>query len=200
VNDCCAIGVDFNETVGYMKRKKREVPVDVVANQIDATFQRILEENGLARWNRDEMLENLRRMDLSPEEKVARGMTIAMCLGIDSPGNYLAQDITTQEQLDATLETMMREGSKMSTIMKKGLRKAALSIRRRGGPGRSPILNSTEIGLLCDQVAAFIRQKYSTKKSCEETAKLSPTLLGGKKVGARTIQKYWDEREKYPSK
>jgi hypothetical protein len=171
-----------------------------VANQIDATFQQILEENGLARWNRAEMLENLRRMDISPEEKVARGMTIAMCLGIDSPGEYLAKEIKTQKQLDTTLETLRREGPKMSTILKKGLRKAALSIRRRGGPGRSPILKPGEIVILLDQAAAFMRLGFSHKKSYEETAKVSPTLLRGKKVGARTIQKYWLDREKYPSK
>jgi hypothetical protein len=194
VNDSCAIGAAF------MKEKKRAVRVKDVANQIDSTFQEILEENGLARWDRAEMLENLRRMDLSPEEKVVRGMTIAMSLGIDSPGKYLAKYIKTQEQLDMTLADMRRKGSKMSTIMKKGLRGAALSLPRRGGPGRRPILTPREIGILLDQVAVFIRQGFSNKQSYEETAKLSPRLLKGKKVGARTIQKYWPDREKYSGK
>jgi len=179
--------------------RSRTVPAKVVAQKIDETWQSILAENGLALWGSSELLGLLKRADLPPETRVAKGMTLAMTLGIESPGKYLAKKIKTQEQLENVLLTMRQVGNKMPSMLRKGLKVAGRSLPRRGGPGRQKSLTDQEAATLCDHVARFHRTGLSIKDSLKEAAALCPKLFNGKTVGVRTLQSYWIKRDKLPS-
>ena len=180
--------------------RSRTVPTKVVAQKIDETFQAILADNGLALWSSSELLALLNRADLPPETRVANGMTLAMTLGIESPGKHLAKQIKTQEQLEKVLLTMRQAGNKMPSILRKGLKQAGRSLPRKGGPGRQRSLTDQEAATLCDQVARFHRMKYPIKAALKMAADLCPKLFNGKTVGVRTLQTYWVNRDKLPSK
>jgi hypothetical protein len=180
-------------------KEPQKVSEAVIKQTIDDTFRQVLEENSLALWTPNAMLDLLRRMDLSPDEKVVQGMTIAQTLGIDSPGEYMTKVIKTQEQLDAAVEALRGEGRKIPTFLRKAYKQAGQSLPRRGGPGRSALLTPQEAAIMCDQVSLFYREKNSLKKSLQMAAELSPKLLGGKKVGPRTLHKHWIKRDEYPA-
>jgi hypothetical protein len=181
-------------------KKKRTVSAAVVEKQIDEAFQKVLEENNLALWSREEKLDLLKRMDLSPEEKIVQGMSLAATLGIESPGKHLATLIETQEELDEALKTLRSDGRKIPTVFRRGLKMASNSLPRRGGPGRKELLTPAEATIMCDQISTFNRQKHSLKKCLEMASELSPKLLHGKTVSPRTLHKHWIKRDTYPSK
>lgn len=177
--------------------KERTISEEEVKQKIDKVFREILQENHMALWSPAQMLEMLRDMKLSPEEKIVEGMTLGMTIGLESPGAYLANRIETPEQLDETLKTMRRLGAKWPTMLRTGLKAAADTLARRGGPGCNTILTKEEAAIICDQIAAFIRQKHSVRKSLKMASELCPKLFGGKTASPRTLATLWGKRDEY---
>jgi len=180
-------------------KKPKKLTEAEVARRLDETFHKILEENGLLLWSPDELKEMLKSVHISPNTKLARGLSIGAMIGLSSAGKKVAPLIKTEEQLDRALQAMRQQGDKIPTMMRKAAKEMTLMLPRRGGPGRQPKLTAEEKSLMCDLIASFIRQKMKLKPALAKASEQAPGMLGGKKVSARTLQKAWDERDKIPS-
>jgi len=123
--------------------------------------------------------------------------TIAFTLG--KTGRNAIQknvrNIRTEADLMRAVEQIRAQSEVMPSALRKAMKTLAVTLPRRGGPGRKPKLSAEEAGRACDHIATFIRQKYSVRGALERTAELSVGLLG-KKVSARTLQKAWKDRHK----
>ena len=177
-----------------MKRSKR-LPRREVEKKLDEAWQEALKEINLVA-SPAEANKVLKETNLGLNEVVARGLTIGMAFGLRGMGKELARrdQVTTQEQLDKTLGEIKRMANDMPTAIRKAARIISSALPRRGGPGRQPKLKPIQASQACDQIAAFIRRKHKLKEALQEVAKLTPILFG-KKVGTRTLQKAWDNRE-----
>jgi hypothetical protein len=131
---------------------------------------------------------------------VGRGMTFGMALEMRNWGKDLAKkrQIKDEQQLSKAIQDLKRTGDELPTLMRKAMKELATKLPRKGGPGRLPKLNPKEAAQACDQIALFIRQKYTLKEALQKVADLSASLFG-KKVGARTLQKAWDKRGQHPT-
>ncbi len=169
---------------------------DEIAKRIDAAWHEVLEENGLA-FDKSDFMEALKQIDLSPETAIAKGLTIGAAIGLTSAGKQIAHQIKDEKQLDDVLQDMRTNGTKIPSLLRRAVKEMTQTLPRRGGPGRKPKLSPKEARIMCDQISLFIRQKNSLKKSLQLTSNLAPSLLNGKKVGARTLQNAWKERDLY---
>ena len=167
-----------------------------IAKRVDDTWQEVLQENKLV-WSKADISKMLLHIDVPPETAIARGMTIGAAIGLTSAGKRIAGHIKSEEQLLRVLQEMRSSGSKIPSILRKASKEMLKALPRRGGPGRQPKLSPREASLMCDQIALFIRQKNSLKKSLQRASELSPSILKGKKVGSRTLQKAWDKRDEH---
>jgi hypothetical protein len=126
------------------------------------------------------------------DQNLKAGMAFALrILGTD---HLKKKNIKTEEQFAKACEELRVWKEKMPTAIRKATRDLAKALPRRGGPGRQPILNSDEAAKACDHIAMFIRQNHTLKEALQKMAQSSESLLG-KKVGARTLQKFWDKRD-----
>jgi|HubBroStandDraft_6_1064221.scaffolds.fasta_scaffold257464_1 hypothetical protein len=103
--------------------------------------------------------------------------------------------IRTEDELAAAFQRMEEVREQMPTATRKALKEFSKMLPRRGGPGRQPKLNRSEASKACDHIAMFMRHGNTLKEALVRMAESSPTLVG-KKVGARTLQKAWDNRDK----
>jgi hypothetical protein len=106
--------------------------------------------------------------------------------------------IRTQDDLTSAIQRMEEVSEKMPSATRKALKELSKMLPRRGGPGRQPKLNRSEASKACDHISTFIRQGQPLKHALVMLAEKSSPLLG-KKVGARTLQKFWDNRVKLTS-
>jgi len=173
-------------------RHLRGGDLDQLLEEETQAWRETLEAAGL-KWSFAEVKKIMKAMNLTPEVRAARGLTIGMALGLGGIGKGLAKNIKTQEQFEKALQQINRAGEQMPTMIRKATKELARSLPRRGGPGRQPKLTPKESAQMCDQIALYIRQKHNLKEALQKVAELTPTLLG-KKVGARTLQKAWDKR------
>jgi hypothetical protein len=170
-----------------------------IVRRVDEEWSQMLERSGLG-WSRVAAKKMLRAMDLPPETIVAYGVTWGAALGLSSLGDEIAHEVKSQEQLEEVLQGMRERGEEMPTLFRKAVKDVVRALPRRGGPGRQPKLSPKEASLMCDQISLFIRQKMKLKQALQKASELSPSLLGGKKVSPRTLQKAWDSRDKFPYK
>lgn len=166
------------------------------AKYLDETWRTILSENGID-LDPAELSHILTKSGLSLDTVVAHGLTIGAAVGLRSIGDRFVQDVKTRQQLDIVLLHMREAGDKLPSILRKASKQMVLGLRRNGGPGRKPKLSPREAVLMCDQIAAFIRTKCSLKQALQMASELSPSLLDGKRVSPRTLQKAWDKRDQY---
>ena len=145
-----------------------------------------------------EASKSLKDLNLSPELHLWQGLTLGMFVGQGSLGKGLAQQIKTREQLEEVMQQIKRIGDVLPTAFRKGMKEIARKLPRRGGPGRQPKLSAKESSKACDHIAMFIRQKHTLKQALQMMSESSLSILG-KKVGARTLQKAWDNRDKFTS-
>ena len=172
----------------------KPLPPAAIAKRIDDVWREILQENKLV-WSKADVRQMLHVLDLPPETAIARGMTIGAAIGLTSAGKQIANRIKSEEQLLRVLQEMRSNGSKIPSLLRKATKEMLKALPRRGGPGRQPKLSPREARLMCDQIALFIRQKHSLKKSLQLASDLSVSILNGKKVGSRTLQKAWAKRD-----
>lgn len=174
-----------------------------VARIIDEEWQKILRESGFT-WSPGEVRELFEHIELSPETTVAKGIKLGAAIGLSSggktAGQTVAPSIKTREQLDRFLQELKQQGDRMPTMFRQGVKEVNRLLPRRGGPGRHHKLTLKEATLMCDCIAEIRRhQKVSDKESLEIASKKSPQILGGKKIGARTLWDVWDNRDKLAS-
>jgi hypothetical protein len=141
----------------------------------------------------------LRKGDI-PASKQSKGAQtfktgLAQLLGNNLRNHINRTPVKTDTQLEAALQEVREAGEKMPTILRKAAKEFTRALPRRGGPGRQRKLNPNEASKVCDHIATFIRQGQTLKDALKKMAELSPSILG-KKVGARTLQKAWDSRDK----
>ena len=155
------------------------------------------EENSLL-FSSGDMVAGLEKLGIDPESRFgsAETMNIGAMLGISSPGEALADNVKTEDQLNRVLSALQTQGRKIPSLLRKLYKNASSQLPRTGGPGRKRRLGDEEIALLLDHVARLIREGRKTKRAIIETSKLSPDLLDGKQIGARTLQTYWSQRGK----
>jgi hypothetical protein len=122
---------------------------------------------------------------------------LAFALGKIAKIQTSQADITTEQQLEAALRQIGEVKEKMPTAIRKALKDLTKGLPRRGGPGRQPKLNAKEASQMCDQIALFIRRKHNLKEALRLASELSPSILTGKKVSPRTLQKAWDRRGEF---
>lgn len=173
--------------------KKVRLTKAKIETQLDEAWREVLKESGLISSFAD-IKRGLRELNLSPELDLGSGFTLGMSLGLVNAGKILARKVKTEVELEKALREIKEAGEKMPTAMRKAFKEVARSLPRRGGPGRRPKLSPKEASLMCDQIALFIRQKYGLKEALRKAADLSPSILSGKKVSPRTLQKAWDMR------
>jgi hypothetical protein len=147
----------------------------------------------------------VRGLFMKPEKKVglkdrndgARIFNAGLAMAMGDMGRYYIRrtKIRTEEQLAKALIELQQVREKMPAATRKAMKALSSMLPRRGGPGRQPKLNSGEASRACDHIAMFIRQKHSLKQALQMMAESSPSILG-KKVGARTLQKAWDKRDR----
>jgi len=180
-----------------MEKKARLTKAEI-ARRLDEAWREVLKETGLPS-SPAEMRKVLKEVNVSPELPLARGLTLGIALGLGGLGKTLARKVKTEEQLEKALQETKEVGEKMPTAIRRAIKEVASSLPRRGGPGRRPKLSPKEASVMCDQIALFIRQKYGLKEALKKAADLSPSILGGKKVSARTLQKAWGRRAEFTS-
>ena len=141
-------------------------------------------------------MKEMNEADLGDHNATVKLIQAGMAFALGTLGrNHLKTiNIKTEEQLDKALVQLREAKEQIPTATRKALRAFSKALRRRGGPGRQPKLNSKEASKACDHIGIFIRQKHSLKESLRMMADSSQTILG-KKVGARTLQKAWDKRD-----
>jgi hypothetical protein len=181
-------------------KRSRALSQAEIARRIDEAYRKILEENGLSLWSPDELKDMLKTVHLSPHTTLVRGLTIGAMIGISSPGKKLAPMIKSEEQLDRVLEGLREHFDKSPTMMRKAAKDMMRALPRKGGPGRQRKLSPEEASLMCDQIGQLIREGKKLKPALEEAAKQSSRILGGKRVGARTLQNAWNDRQKFPKR
>jgi hypothetical protein len=103
--------------------------------------------------------------------------------------------IKTEDQLQKVCSDINRVADELPTLIRKWMKVFTTALPRRGGPGRHSKLNTTEAASACDHIATFIRRGLKTKQALQRVAEASEALLG-KKIGARTLQKAWNNRSK----
>lgn len=123
---------------------------------------------------------------------------MALFVGNTIRNRIYGTKIKTEKQLEAALQEIREVREKMPTVVRRALKAVSNMLPRRGGPGRQPKLNRNEASKACDHIAMFIRQKHTLKEALQMMSDSSPSILG-KKVGARTLQKAWDRRDKLTS-
>jgi len=187
---CCAMKTQ-------MEKKPRLTKAEI-ETRLDEEWREVLKASGLISSFAD-IKRGLRELDLSPEIDLGSGFTLGMSLGLVNAGKILARKVKTEVELEEALQKIKEAGEKMPTAVRKAMKEVARSLPRRGGPGRRPKLSPKEASVMCDQIALFIRQKYGLKEALKKAADLSPSILGGKKVSARTLQKAWGRRGEYTS-
>jgi hypothetical protein len=130
-------------------------------------------------------------------ETPVRGLTLGMVWALGGYGKFLAKKhrIKTQEDLHKAVQQMREARNAIPAATRKAFKMIASKLPRAGGPGRHSKLNPQEASKACDHISTFIRQKHTLKQALQMVSEMSPTLLG-KKVGARTLQKAWDIRDK----
>jgi len=165
-----------------------------MARRIDKSWRAILAENHLV-WSTAELKKMLTATELSPETRIARGLSLGAAIGLGSIGKEVARQLKTEEQFNKLLKEMRVAGDRIPTLLRKATKEMLRVLPRRGGPGRLPKLSPKEASQMCDQVAIFIRQKHTVKRSLQMAAELSSTILNGKTVSARTLQKWWNTRD-----
>lgn len=131
---------------------------------------------------------------LSAEDELtlsmAQGLQIAMNLGMDQ----ILSEIQTKEDLDCALRAVGEVAERGPTVAREVMDQVRTQLRRRGGPGRDPLLNDKKALLACDKISDFIREGCSEAEAIAKLSEASIELLG-KKVGARTLKaKAWDRR------
>lgn len=175
--------------------KPKRLTKKEITKRFDAAYRDLLEGTGL-KLDVDEMKRVLKASNISPHHRVAEGMSLGMALGVLSWGTTASRAIKTEDQLNKVLLKLKDMKEKLPTLARKATKEVVSKLPRRGGPGRTPLLNARESSMVCDQIGVFIRQKNSVNESLAKTAELTPTLLG-KKVSARTLQKAWDKRDQF---
>jgi hypothetical protein len=177
-----------------MTKNKRLTKKEISA-RVDAAYRDLLEGTGF-KFDPAEMDRVLKASNVSPHKRVAKGLSLGMALGVLSWGQTASREIKTEEQLDKVLLKLKEAKEELPTLARKATKEVLSKLPRRGGPGRTPKLNTRESSMVCDQIGVFIRQKNTLKQSLSKTAELTPNLLG-KKVSARTLQKAWDKRDEF---
>jgi len=167
-----------------------------IERTVEKAWQEMLKTSSTFKWDPASVETELKQMNVPRETLVIHGLTIGTALGLGGFGKSLARNIKNREQLDQVLREIARAGEEMPTIFRKAAKQMIATLPRRGGPGRKPKLNSREASQMCDQIVFFIRQKNTLKQALQKAAELSPSIIGGKKVGSRTLQKAWDQRDK----
>lgn len=104
------------------------------------------------------------------------------------------QRIVTEDDLIRREQEIRRAGRDLPSMLRKVLKAHAASLPRRGGPGRGRLLSPEEASRACDHIAELLRRKHTVKDALAKTAEASVRLFG-KKVGARTLQKAWAQRD-----
>lgn len=170
-----------------------------ITRRVKQAWQDMLEKNGFLKWSPESVKAQLKQMNVPRETIVTQGLTVGAALGLGGMGKGLARDIKTREELDKILLEIRRIGEELPTIIRKATKQMTSTLPRRGGPGRQPKLTTKEASQMCDQIALSIRQKHSLKQALQNVSELSASILGGKKVGSRTLQKAWDKRDEFRS-
>jgi hypothetical protein len=178
-----------------MKTKQKRLAKKEISKKFDAAYRDLLEGTGF-KFNPNEMNRVLKASNVSPHERVAKGLSLGMALGILSWGKTVSREIKTEDQLNKVLLRLKEAKENLPTLARKATKEMLSKLPRRGGPGRTPKLSAKECSMVCDQVGVFIRQKNTVKESLSKTAELTPSLFG-KKVSARTLQKAWDKRDHF---
>jgi hypothetical protein len=177
-------------------KKSEKLTQAEIAKRVDEAWHNILAENGLV-WSPAELREMLKTVHLPPEAHLARGLTMGAAIGLSSVGKKIAAKIRSRAQLDKILFEMRQAGDKIPALLRRSVKEMARTLPRKGGPGRQPKLNAKEASQMCDQIAILIRQKSTLKQALQKASELSPSILGGKKVSPRTLQKAWGRRDEF---
>jgi hypothetical protein len=179
-----------------MKKPQRLSRAEI-EREVEQAWQQMLENNGSFEWNPTSVEKTLKQTNVPRETRVVQGLTMGAALGLGGMGKNLASHIKTREQLEEILREIRKCGEMMPTILRKATKQMIGTLPRRGGPGRRPKLDRKEASQMCDQIALFIRQKYSLKQALQKVSELSPSILSGKKVSPRTLQKAWGRRDEF---
>lgn len=100
----------------------------------------------------------------------------------------------TEENLEQIIMGLKRVAPEMPTLIRKGLDEMKKKLRRRGGPGRGTLLDTSQQREAIRHVAMMIEQGKTLPQAYEEAANI---LLAAheKKVSARTIKRIWQKRK-----
>lgn len=132
--------------------------------------------------------------NLSKEEQrklaMAKGLQIGLELGMDQ----LLSEIETEEDLRDALRAVEEVGERGPTVTRETMDAIRKQLRRRGGPGRDPLLNDEKALIACNTISELIRRGHSESDAISKVSEDSIELLG-KKVGKRTLKTTaWDRR------
>lgn len=132
-----------------------------------------------------------------PARLVAAAMSAVLGHGNHELFQKMARNIKTEDELANEIAQIRRIGNEqVPTIARKWVKEWILTLPRRGGPGRTRLLSPAEATFVCDHIGKLTRRKLTVRAALQQLSAESQQLLG-KKVGMRTLQKAWDERDKH---
>ena len=173
-----------------------------IERRLTQAYDEMLEKNNLSPFAKEakRLLAGIKTTENLGQVLIVGGMSITTRMLIENYGRALARatKIRTEDELQQVIQLIKEKGETLPTVIREATKVFKQTLPRRGGPGRRPILSAKETVQVCDHIAMFIRQKWTLKQALAKVAEISPTLLG-KKVGQRTLQKAWDNRDSFPA-
>jgi hypothetical protein len=131
----------------------------------------------------------------SPEQELELAKAKGLQIGLDSMDELLPR-IRTREDLDRVAQMFgvaeHQAPSKARIVIDHIKRK----LPRRGGPGRTPKLDTQESIIVCKEILKQIGKGNTLTKALKEVSKMCPDILQ-KKVSPRTLSKVWNRRKEF---
>ncbi len=134
------------------------------------------------------------KSNLSAKEQLKLAMAKGLQIGLDRGIDQLLSEVQTKGDIHNAMEALEAVGERGPTLARETMDQIRTQLRRRGGPGREPLLSEEKAVKACDKISEFIRLGCSEAEAISKTSDRSVELLG-KKVGKRTLKtKAWDRR------
>lgn len=137
--------------------------------------------------------------ELSAEQEHQMAKAFGLQMSLQTAMNQLLPKIRTQEELDNAMRIFDEMAEIGPTVTRKLMAQIKTELPRRGGPGRTPLLNAEQSAKVCNKISEFMRnEKLTLKQAIAKTSEVCPKLVD-KKVGVRTLDTIWGKRNEFPN-